>query len=294
MKLLNVIKHIVVNFRRKHRISFRDTHSDRELWYIFFSPMNLLFASLTTLIILFALVMALVAYTPILDLIPGYPGNKSRQVLLQSVMRLDSLERQIRMWQIYERDISLIMEGKTPVSVTASATIDSILKTPSAVVPPSLADSLFRAGMEASHASSGFMRRASGGNVSSFETYAPSRGVVTGRFDPASGSYGVTVSVSGEQPIVAVMNGVVVLSTWTPSEGYVAQLQHSGSMLSSYKQLSRLLKKPGDRVRAGEVIGYVGGTVRSDVVTSEDTRTTYYYELWDNGAPVDPESYMLF
>ena len=288
MKLLNVIKHIVVNFRRKHRISFRDTHSDRELWYIFFSPMNLLLASLTTLIILFALVMALVAYTPILDLIPGYPGNKSRQVLLQSVMRLDSLERQIRMWQIYERDISLIMEGKTPVSVTASATIDSILK------PPSLADSLFRAGMEASHASSGFMRRASGGNVSSFETYAPSRGVVTGRFDPASGSYGVTVSVSGEQPIVAVMNGVVVLSTWTPSEGYVAQLQHSGSMLSSYKQLSRLLKKPGDRVRAGEVIGYVGGTVRSDVVTSEDTRTTYYYELWDNGAPVDPESYMLF
>ncbi len=288
MKLLNVIKHIVVNFRRKHRISFRDTHSDRELWYIFFSPMNLLLASLTTLIILFALVMALVAYTPILDLIPGYPGNKSRQVLLQSVMRLDSLERQIRMWQIYERDISLIMEGKTPVSVTASATIDSILKT------PSLADSLFRAGMEASHASSGFMRRASGGNVSSFETYAPSRGVVTGRFDPASGSYGVTVSVSGEQPIVAVMNGVVVLSTWTPSEGYVAQLQHSGSMLSSYKQLSRLLKKPGDRVRAGEVIGYVGGTVRSDVVTSEDTRTTYYYELWDNGAPVDPESYMLF
>lgn len=170
MKLLNVIKHIVVNFRRKHRISFRDTHSDRELWYIFFSPMNLLLASLTTLIILFALVMALVAYTPILDLIPGYPGNKSRQVLLQSVMRLDSLERQIRMWQIYERDISLIMEGKTPVSVTASATIDSILKTPSAVVPPSLADSLFRAGMEASHASSGFMRRASGGNVSSFET----------------------------------------------------------------------------------------------------------------------------
>ncbi len=294
MKLLNVIKHVVLNFRHKHRISFRDTHSDKELWHIFFSPMNLLLASLTTLIILFAAVMVLVAYTPIMDLIPGYPGNKSRQVLLQNVMRLDSLKRQIRMWQIYERDISLIMEGKTPVSVTASATIDSILKTPTAVVPPSYADSLLRAGMEASHASEGFMRRASGGNVASFEAYAPSRGVVTERFDPASGSYGVTVSVSGEQPIVATMNGVVVLSTWTPSEGYVAQLQHSGSMLSSYKQLSRLLKKPGDRVRAGEVIGYVGGSVRSDVVTSEDTRTAYYYELWDNGAPVDPENYMLF
>ena len=136
MRLLTVIKHGVLNFRRKHRISFRDPHSDKELWHIFFSPMNTLLAFFTTLIILFAVAMILVAYTPVLDLIPGYPGNKSRQILLQSVMRLDSLERQIRMWQIYERDISLIMEGKTPVSVTASATIDSILKTPTAVVPP--------------------------------------------------------------------------------------------------------------------------------------------------------------
>ncbi|MDE6183321.1 MAG: M23 family metallopeptidase [Rikenellaceae bacterium] len=293
MGFLNVIKHIVVNFRRKHRVSFRDPHSDKELWCMFFSPLNILLASLTVLIITFVAVMTVVAYTPILDLIPGYPGNKSRQVLLHSVMRLDSLERQIKMWQIYERDISLIMEGKRPISVTASATVDSILKSPAAVLPPSLVDSLFRASMGTS-GSLVVHGRATDGKPTAFELYAPSRGVVVDYFDPSSGSNGVTVSVSGEQPIVAVTDGVMVLSTWSPAEGYITQLQHGGSMLSVYKRLSRLIKKPGDRVKAGEVIGYVGGTVHSDVVSPEGVKTSYNYELWDNGTPVDPESYMLF
>lgn len=293
MKLLNVIKHIVVNFRKKHRVSFRDPHNDKELWYLFLSPMNLAFASFSLLLILFAAVLVIVAYTPILDLVPGYPGNKSRQILLQSVMRLDSLERQINMWQIYERDISLIMEGKTPVSVTASATIDSILKTPTAVVPPSLADSLFRLGMEQNEGNRG-KKNTTGGKMSTFEFYSPSRGVVIKHFDPSSNNFGVNVSVSKEQPIVAVTDGVIVLTTWTPEEGYIVQVQHGGSMLSVYKQLSQLLKKTGDRVSAGEVIGYVGGRVKSDVLTSSDTKTSYYYELWNNGTPVDPETYMIF
>lgn len=292
MKFLNILKHLIVNFRAQHRVSFRNPHNDSELWYIFISPMNIFFASITLIIVSLVALMFVVAYTPILDLIPGYPGNKSRHLLLQSVMRLDSLERSIKTWEIYETNISTIMEGKHPVSVTASATIDSVKNLTKDIVAPTQSDSIFRAtmdGREPAQKASTLVKPAR-----SFELYAPSRGVVTTKFDIVNSVYGITVSIPSQQPIVATSNGVVVLTSWAPDEGYLVQIQHAGNMISSYKHLSQLNIKTGQRVKAGEVIGYVGGTTKSDVVTSADTKTTYYFELWDNGTPVDPENYILF
>ena len=64
-------------------------------------------------LVLFIIVStATVAHTPILDFIPGYPGNKSRTMLIENIMRLDSLEKEIKNMQIYNENVALIMAGE--------------------------------------------------------------------------------------------------------------------------------------------------------------------------------------
>ena len=209
MKLLNITKHIIINYRAKHRLSFRNPHTDTELWYMFISPMNVLMFFLALIIILFLVVMLVVAYTPILDLIPGYPGNKSREILIENVMRLDSLEREIRQWEVYEGNISRIMDGKAPMSVTASATADTLAKSQNDILPRTREDSIFRAEVIRNAA----VQERKGESIRSFELYVPVKGVVIERFDLASGIRGITVSVPSMQPVMAVTDGVVVLNT---------------------------------------------------------------------------------
>ncbi len=50
---------------------------------------------LAFVLLLFILILSLVAYTPVLEFLPGYrtEANRSREMLLQNIMRLDSIER---------------------------------------------------------------------------------------------------------------------------------------------------------------------------------------------------------
>lgn len=82
------------------------------MWYIYISPLNVLAGLLALVLVLFIIVTTTVAYTPILDFIPGYPGNKSRTMLIENIMRLDSLEKEIKNMQIYNENVALIMAGK--------------------------------------------------------------------------------------------------------------------------------------------------------------------------------------
>jgi murein DD-endopeptidase MepM/ murein hydrolase activator NlpD len=57
-------------------------------------------------------------------------------------------------------------------------------------------------------------------------------------------------------------------------------------MISVYKHNSALLKKNGDRVKAGESIAFIGNSGEY----SEGPHL--HFELWENGAPVNPVDYI--
>jgi murein DD-endopeptidase MepM/ murein hydrolase activator NlpD len=88
----------------------------------------------------------------------------------------------------------------------------------------------------------------------------------TRRFHPIFKTYrphlGVDYAAPTGTPVVALGSGRVVQLGWRNGFGNTVQVRHNGNILTQYGHLSRYAKglHTGDRVKQGEVIGYVGMT----------------------------------
>ena len=270
MKFLKNIRAWQRSFFRKRRFNMLNATDNSEEWHMHLSPASIFAAFVSFALLLFILILTLVAYSPVLEFLPGYrtEADRSRESLVQNIIRLDSMERMMNDMLTYNQNIALIMEGKTPVA-RVLANSDSTRAT-KVLVMPSPEDSVLRAQMEGDgeYAITG----RSGGSRRSvreaIELATPVEGIITDR-------------------IAAVDNGTVVLSLWTPETGYMVELQHAGNLLSVYKGLSQSLVTKGQTIRAGELIGYNAEAEQGEVRLFE-------FELWNNGKPVDPEGYIVF
>ena len=291
-KIRTGLGYLLRNFTKKHRVSVRDRELEREVWYMYISPMRMVLAVLGVLLVMFAVVVTAVVYTPILDTLPGYPGKKAREILLANIERIDSLEYSLRIMQAYSDNVALIMEGKTPLADRPTDR-DDTPASEKALVPPSAADPLLRAQLEGDgrFALVNATVTPSGAVVRRMEFIAPVKGEVISRFDPGRNMFGTGIVPDGAQQVVAAQAGTVVMSQWTPEDGNTIQIQHGDNYLSFYKHNSQLLKRVGDRVETGEVIGYV-----EPGVVDNATRPSgeFIFELWADGHPADPEKYVIF
>lgn len=288
-KFFAVLRHIFSNFNQKHQLSFNNPHDGELLWQIFISPMNILMFSLSAAILNFGIALILIIYTPILDMIPGYPGNKSRELLINNVIRLDSLEHELELWDKYRENIVRIMDGLPPLSVTVSNHADSVEVMNKDIIHRSQTDSIFRNSMLADKIVTDIPTKR---DPSTLNLFLPVKGVVTKKYNIKEGFRGVEfTSTSTTEPVLAVNGGNIILSTWSPEDGFIVQVQHGNGVISTYKKLSKVLKQIGDSVKGGEVIGYIGD---ENEKAAEKTNPTLVVEFWNNGNSIDPENYLIF
>ena len=125
-------------------------------------------------------------------------------------------------------------------------------------------------------------------NKDYYHFFPPVEGMVTQSFDEKKRHYGTDIVAKANAKVAAVLDGVVVFTDWTIKTGYVIQVQHANDLLSVYKHNSVLLKKQGDYVRAGEVLGVVGNT------GEESSGPHLHFELWRAGNPLNPEDFIKF
>lgn len=96
---------------------------------------------------------------------------------------------------------------------------------------------------------------------------------------------GIDLAASYGSPIVATSDGMVDTANWAGGYGLLVALDHGGGLQTRYGHMSRLAVMPGQQVRKGEVIGYVGSTGRS-------TGPHLHYEIRVNGQAVNPASHL--
>ena len=94
---------------------------------------------------------------------------------------------------------------------------------------------------------------------------------------------GLDIAAPHGAPIHAAEDGTVRFAGRNAGYGNFIKLAHPGSLESGYGHLSRIAVSPGERVRRGAVIGYVGSTGMS-------TGPHLHWEVWRAGRPVNPRS----
>lgn len=105
------------------------------------------------------------------------------------------------------------------------------------------------------------------------------------RFHPVLGytrmHAGVDFGAAWGSPIIAAGDGMVSYAGYHGGHGNYVRLEHGGGLGTGYGHMSRIAVGPGERVRAGEVIGFVGSTGLS-------TGPHLHYEMYQDGRKVNP------
>lgn len=95
--------------------------------------------------------------------------------------------------------------------------------------------------------------------------------------------YGVDYAAPTGTPVMTIGDGVVTSVKYEGAGGNVVRIKHNSVYSTAYLHLSKYAKglKAGQRVKQGEVIGYVGSTGRS-------TGPHLDFRVWKNGSPINP------
>lgn len=96
---------------------------------------------------------------------------------------------------------------------------------------------------------------------------------------------GLDIAASSGTPVKATADGIVSFSGWSGGNGYLVVLEHGHAFSTFYAHNKKTAVEVGQKVKRGDVIGYVG-------TTGSSTGPHVHYEIWKNGRHVNPKQYI--
>ena len=271
----------------KYKLSVINETSYEEVFNFRLSQLHVLTALSVLAVILVVLTILLIAFTGLREFIPGYPDGNMRQMIAQNALRVDSLENELLKRDRFFKSIRLVLNGGDTTSLERSREDTARYRNDTIRFQISEQENEFRAAIEERerfNLSLGMKEQ----NHDYYHFFPPVEGIVTQSFDEKKRHYGTDIVAKANAKVAAVLDGVVIFTDWTVKTGYVIQVQHTNDLISVYKHNSIILKKQGDYVRDGEVLGVVGNT------GEESSGPHLHFELWRAGNPLNPENFIKF
>jgi murein DD-endopeptidase MepM/ murein hydrolase activator NlpD len=283
-------KELVSKLKLKYRLVILNDETFEEKASLKLSPLNVFIVVGSLALFLITSTIYIIAFTPLREYIPGYADVGMRRNLLNLTLKADSLEKESQLKETYILNIKNVINGNINADKSANPK-DTTNKYVNISSKPSEQDLAFREEIEDQEKSYSLKVNENSNNrndISSFFFFVPIKGMVTASFNERENHYGVDVAAQKDEAVKVVLDGTVIFSQWSAKTGHTLQIQHSNNLISVYKHNSALLKKEGDRVSAGDPVAIVGN---SGELTSGPH---LHFELWYNGAPVNPQDYINF
>jgi septal ring factor EnvC (AmiA/AmiB activator) len=85
--------------------------------------------------------------------------------------------------------------------------------------------------------------------------------------------------------VKAVEKGEVIFADWLRGFGNLLVVDHGGQYMTIYGNNQSLLKRPGDKLRAGDIIATVGNSGGNE-------QSGLYFEMRYQGRAIDPSLWM--
>ena len=271
----------------KYRLVILNEDTFEERFAIKLTRLNVFVLTSISAIFIIAGTIILIAFTPLREYIPGYSSTELKKRATELNYKTDSLQQVIAINERYFNSIKRVLTGDiTEIDYNKDSIIKAAeLDAKEFNLKPSKEDSLLRAKVEKEDKYSLFESATS---KVSFVLFPPVNGSISEPYNSQNKHFAVDVVVAKDTPVKATADGTVILAEWTTQTGYVIIIEHSEGLLSVYKHNSSLTKEQGELVKAGEVIAISGNT--GELTTGPHL----HFELWSNGYPLDPATFIDF
>jgi len=286
-KKTNRFRSFLQKLRFQYRVSVLNENTLEESWHVRLSRLSVLVYFSSLILITFILLTLLIIATPVKYYLPGFNEGGNRATIINESMIADSIKNEMELQTGYMNMIrSILLGNMKPDSVEQldSAKVKEIAHD---FAKKTKAEEEFVSEFE-SQEKYNLSSISAKQNQDIFVFFRPVKGVISSSFNLAEKQYGLSIITSTGETVQSVLSGTVIYSGFTFENGYVIQIQHEDNYVSIYKNNSRLLKKTGDTVRAGEGIAITGDE------TSAKNGNQFYFELWQMGKPVNPEDVIIF
>ncbi len=278
-----------------YRLVILNNETFKEVGSYKLSLLNVYVMLSTLIVIVAAIVVFAIVFTPVKRLIPGYGSGNNYAEMIKLYKDLDSLDQMLAAQERYNQGFRRMLVGE----VTYAPTEPPQKKSPEdhPMVKKSEEDAKLRNEIEMGTIRDATGRAAVAGPLNASprdipleQIYftPPVSGSVVSTFDPDQNHLGVDVVAPKNTPVKAVMDGWVISSDWTLETGNTIAIQHTNNIVTFYKHNSVLLKKAGSYVSAGEAIAIIGNT-------GELTDGPHlHFELWHRGKAMNPTDFVNF
>lgn len=274
--------------------TFEEVNSFKLSVFNFYVAFSSLFVGFT------ALGMALIVFTPLKKIIPGYGGYGSERAVFELYERVDSLEHAVKAYEAYTSNFRkmLVADVQTEKDVPKDKQTTPSVSDSNVNVEPSEFEMKIRTGGgdpfddgsvgNSPNGEKAIRVLSRNDRLESMYLQSPVAGTMSLTFSLEKKHYGVDITAPKNTPIKSISDGFVILCDWTLETGNTIAVQHTNNLISFYKHNSSLLKKVGDKVKTGEAIAIVGNT-------GEQTSGPHlHFELWKDGKPLNPQEYIRF
>lgn len=272
--------------RSKYRLVILNDNTFGEKISLRLSPLGLITGIFAITIVMTTLVISLVAFTPLREYIPGYGTVAERKQILDLSQKADSMEQTLQARAAYMNSILNVLNEKFETK-TEKPKKDTTGKFANVNTKASANDLEFRKDIEENKNNS-IATKPKYKGLSDLVFFTPVKGLISESFNLSENHYGLDIVTKPDETIKSTLDGTIVFAGFSAEDGNIIQVQHSNNLTSIYKHNSSLLKKTGDRIKAGEAISVVGNT-------GEKSKGPHlHFELWFDGQPINPQDFVAF
>ncbi len=259
------------------------------------SVMKIILAVVGFVLLISAVIVVLIAYTPVGLLLPMSEEQLRHRFgaeLFDVQTRLSKVSSEVLVLREYNNKLRKAL-GQEELKADSSLDYGNVEISSNIVSEHSnIADSKGQEKVESVDNQKPVYRQASAESEEisfrpSFPIIVPAVGYISRKFEADQGHNGIDYAGKVGSLVIAAAGGYVVFSGYTPDDGYMLIVSHGGGYLTAYKHNQSNLKTVGEFVKRGEPIALLGNT----------GRTSYgphlHFELWKDGRPKNPNEYLI-
>jgi len=281
------------NWLHHYRIVIRNEKNLSDVFSLKLTPRRIFVLGTSTFLLIIILTAMLIAFTPLRVYVPGYTNPIEYKLYKQMLTRIDSVERINAMNNVYLKnfynvlnDIMITQEMNAPAEGATENRVKDKGKAEQAKKQVQNSAELLWTEI-AERSAKNYIPLTQHVASPTFTFTMPALGKVNKLFSIEYAHFGIDIENEKGTLITSIADGVVISVENPEKEVAVLIIQHSGNIVSIYKNVDKIFKVPGAKVKSGDPIATMGNT------GTESLKPYLHFEIWYNGAPINPLDYFM-